>query len=137
MPFVLAGTAGAVIAKQRWSHFRAGNPYSDSTSNYAWVFRSSDWGSDHGNVVRMSLPSPDIDTTDAFKTWLADNPVTVQYPLLNPVTTQLDPIELPILPAPTCTVWSDPTTGLQMEYVQDTNIVIADLRAALADLATT
>lgn len=56
--------------------------------------------------------------------------------LIEPTTETLDPIELPILPAPNCTVWADPTTGLQMEYVQDTNIVIASLQAALADLAT-
>ena len=71
-----------------------------------------------------------------FKAWLAENNMTVQYPLATPITTQLDPIELPVLPAPNCTVWADPTTGLQMEYVQDTNIVIASLEAAYADLAT-
>jgi len=66
---------------------------------------------------------------------IADGP-TVLYKLATPVTTTIDPIELPILPAPNCTVWADPTTGLAMEYVQDTNIVIASLQAALADLAT-
>ena len=71
-----------------------------------------------------------------FSAWLAENPITVHFPLATPITTQLDPIELPILPAPNATVWSDPSTGLQMEYVQDTNIVIASLEAALADLAT-
>ena len=43
------------------------------------------------------------------------------------------------LPAPTCTVWCDGGSAqptYQMQYVQDTNIVIAELRAALADLAT-
>lgn len=71
-----------------------------------------------------------------FSAWLAENPITVHFPLATPITTQLDPIELPVLPAPTCTVWSDPTTGLQMEYVRDTNLVIAAFEAALADLAT-
>jgi len=66
---------------------------------------------------------------------IADGP-TVLYKLATPAITQLDHIELPVLPAPNCTVWSDPTTGLQMEYVQDTNLVISELRAALADLAT-
>lgn len=66
---------------------------------------------------------------------IADGP-TVLYKLATHITTQLDPTELPILPAPTCTVWADPTTGLQMEYVRDTSIVIASLEAAYADLAT-
>ena len=65
--------------------------------------------------------------------------VKLVYPLATPVTTQLDPIELPELPAPTCTVWCDGGSAqptYSMQYVQDTNIVIAELRAALADLAT-
>lgn len=53
-----------------------------------------------------------------------------------PTTTTLDPIELPVLPAPNATVWCDPSTGLQMRYVRDTNIAYAQLEAALADLAT-
>ena len=48
----------------------------------------------------------------------------------------LGEIELPVLPAPDVTVWCDPSTGLQMRYVRDTNIVIANLEAAYADLAT-
>ena len=66
---------------------------------------------------------------------IADGP-TVLYKLVTPVTTTLDPIELPILPAPDATVWADPTTGLQMRYVRDTNLAYAQLEAALADLAT-
>ena len=48
-------------------------------------------------------------------------------------THTLDPIELPILPAPDVTVWSDPSTGLQMEYVRDANIVIQNIEQAIAD----
>ena len=66
---------------------------------------------------------------------IADGP-TVLYKLATPVTTTLDPLELPVLPAPNCAVWADPATGLQMEYVRDTSIVIASLEAAYADLAT-
>ena len=74
--------------------------------------------------------------TRKFNAWIVDNPITALCKLATPVTTQLDPIELPVLPAPNCTVWADPTTGLQMEYVRDTGIVIASLEAAYADLAT-
>lgn len=69
---------------------------------------------------------------------IADGP-TVLYKLATPVTTQLDPIELPVMPAPTATVWCDggsATPSFVMEYVKDTNIVIAEMQAALADLAT-
>ena len=69
-----------------------------------------------------------------FKAAYAD--ATIIFALATPTTTQLDPIELPVLPAPNCTVWADPTTGLRMEYVRDTNLVIAAFEAALADLAT-
>ena len=117
---------------QLWSHYVHENPYS-YVGDCAVFWRASDWAY---NTIRVSMPDG-IETVADFKTWLASNNVTVQYILATPVTTTLDPIELPELPAPDCTVWSDPTTGLQMEYVQDTNIVIADLRAALADLATT
>lgn len=48
----------------------------------------------------------------------------ILYKLDTPITEALSEIELPVLPAPNCTVWSDPTMGLAMEYVQDTNIVI-------------
>ena len=57
---------------------------------------------------------------------------TVLYKLATPVTTQLDPIELPVLPASTCTAWSDPTTGLTMEYVRDSNLVVQSLSAETA-----
>jgi hypothetical protein len=112
----------------------------DTPDNYIWECTHN------GNQLHVAFDNAtaDIDTasdtkeqkTAKIRAWLAENPITVQYPLATPTTTQLDPIELPVLPAPNCTVWSDPTTGLQMEYVQDTNIVIAELRAALADLAT-
>lgn len=59
------------------------------------------------------------------------------YKLATPVTTQLDPIELPQLPAPTATVWCDggsvqPT--LVLEYVRDANAVVAELSEAIADI---
>lgn len=76
------------------------------------------------------LVCDEYDTAADFKA--AVNGVTAIYPLATPVTTQLDQIELPVLPAPTCTVWSDPTTGLVMEYVQDTNLVVQSLSAETA-----
>lgn len=74
-----------------------------------------------------------VNRVSAFKAWLAENNMTVHYPLATPVTTQLDPVELPILPAPNCTVWSNPKTGLKMSYMRDANIVISDIEQAIAD----
>lgn len=68
----------------------------------------------------------------AFVASLDDSDVAVAK-LAAPITTQLDPIELPVLPAPNCTVWADPTTGLQMEYVRDSNLVIQRIEQAIAD----
>lgn len=75
-------------------------------------------------------------TVADFKAWLATTDLELISLLATPITETLPEIELPVLPAPNCTVWGNPTTGMTMEYVQDTSIVIADLRAALADLAT-
>lgn len=71
----------------------------------------------------------------AFVASLDDSDVAVAK-LATPITTQLDPIELPVLPAPTCTVGSDPATNLKMTYIQDTNLVIESLEATVADMAT-
>ena len=72
----------------------------------------------------------------AIDAYLQEHPITLCYPLADPITTTLDPIELPVLPAPDATVWSEPGTGLRMEYVRDTNIAFAQLEAALAEIAT-
>lgn len=68
----------------------------------------------------------------AFVASLNDSDVAV-VKLATPVTTTLDPIELPFLPSPDVTVWSDPSTGLQMQYVRDSNIVIQRIEEAIAD----
>lgn len=74
-----------------------------------------------------------VATVEEMTAWLTDNPITVVYPI-SPTITTLDPIELPVLPAPDVTVWCDPVTGLQMEYVRDANIVIQNIEQAIADL---
>lgn len=74
-------------------------------------------------------------TVADWEAWLAENPIIVQYPLATPVTTQLDPIELPTLPAPNATVWCDggsATPSYTMQYVRDTNLVVQQLTAETA-----
>lgn len=77
-----------------------------------------------------------ITTAAEMKQHFADNPAEVLYELVTPTTETLDPIELPVLPAPTCTIWSDPATNLKMTYIQDTNLIIENLEATIADIAT-
>jgi len=106
-----------------------------ATENYgqfgrAWVTHNDP------NVLKVTI-APDRSSLALGNEWLAENgPITFVYKLATPVTTTLDPVELPILPAPDVTVWCDPSTGLRMRYVRDTSIVIANLEAAYADLAT-
>ena len=106
-----------------------------ATENYgqfgrAWVTHNDP------NMLKVTI-APDRSSLALGNEWLAENgPITFVYKLATPVTTTLDPIELPVLPAPDVTVWSDPSTGLQMEYVRDTNLAYAQLEAAIADLAT-
>lgn len=55
------------------------------------------------------------------------------YPLDNQIVSTLEPIELPFTAAPNFTIWNDPSTGLQMEYVRNSNIVIQNIEQAIAD----
>lgn len=89
-----------------------------SNTNYAMRYRYRD------------MAGVDARLTD-LAAFFADSPVTFTVPMQHSITTTLDPIELPVLPAPGCTVWSDPTTGLQMSYVRDTEIVIDSLNAEI------
>lgn len=62
--------------------------------------------------------------------------VILDYILATPITEALDPIELPIMPSKDTTIWSDPSTQLKVTYIQDTNLVIQNLEATVADMAT-
>ena len=79
---------------------------------------------------------PDLSTANA---WLAENPITVFLEFNDEQTYDLGTVDLPVLPAPDLNAWADggsvrPT--MEMGYEQDINIVIANIGAALADLAT-
>lgn len=82
----------------------------------------------------MSVKDPRFDNAGDFKA--AVNGVMAYYPLATPITTQLDPIELPIMQAGITNIWSNPSTNLSVTYERDRNIVISNLEAAAADLAT-
>ena len=85
-------------------------------------------------------PANDTNTQKTTKilAWLAENPITVVYPLATPITTDLGTVELPILPNP-LTAWADGGSAqptLAMEYERDVNIVIEQLEAQIAELLT-
>lgn len=77
-----------------------------------------------------------FDTVENARAWMAENTPVLDYPLATPTTETLDPIELPIMPSRTINVWSDPATNLKMTYIQDTNLIIENLEAAVADAVT-
>lgn len=78
-----------------------------------------------------------INTIANLRPWLAEHTPTVLYQTFEPPTTEtLNPIELPIMQAGTTNIWTDPSTNLSVTYERDRNIVITNLKAAVADLAT-
>lgn len=84
-------------------------------------------------IITIGLNNNTVATVADAVTWLTENATYVCLRLSNPTTETLDPVELPILPAPDVTVWSDPSTGLKMRYVRDSNIVIQRIEEAIAD----
>lgn len=81
----------------------------------------------------------DSNYTDASAFKAAVAGMTLDYQLATPTTETLDPIELPVLPAPDCTVWCDGGSAqptIVLEYVRDTNAAIADLSEAIADVVS-
>lgn len=73
----------------------------------------------------------------AFKASVAG--VTAYYPLATPVETPLGTVTLPALPAPDMTAWAtggSATPTLEVTYERNLSIVIANIEAQLAELAT-
>lgn len=62
----------------------------------------------------------------------------MDYKLATPTTETLDPIEMPVLPAPSVTIYvtADATPTLQVTYERDVTIAYNALLAAIADIAT-
>lgn len=110
--------------------------YNKSVDN-GIALTSFSWSNTYSVFLRVA--HPELTTAALVNAWLAENPITVQYPLATPVTTTLDPIELPTLPAPNATVWCDggsATPTIVLEYVRDTNVAIAELGEAIADIVS-
>lgn len=85
----------------------------------------------------FQIPDTSLTSDALVNAWFAAHPTTLQYVLTTPVTTTLEPIELPTLPAPTATVWCDggsATPQLTAEYIRNLSVSIADMQAAIADI---
>ena len=64
---------------------------------------------------RLSGISDSITSMATWKAWLAEHPISVVYPLAEPVTVQLDRQQMPALRPGTNTFWSD-TGGVDVVY---------------------
>lgn len=114
------------------THLRAYPHYNDVGNGVTGI---SAWNvlAEHPNKNWFYVAIDGITTVEEITQWFADNPTEVIYQLATPVVTTLEPIELPVLPAPIFTVWSDPKTHLLLEYIRDSNIVIQRIEEAIAD----
>jgi len=86
--------------------------------------------------IYMRFPQSVVGTTVASIKSYLDEHCVLLYRTATPTTETIDPIELPIMPSKDTTIWSDPATNLKMTYIQDTNLVIENLEATIADIAT-
>lgn len=90
------------------------------------------------NQKRIFIKDTDLISASVEDVKAALDGVMAIYPLDEPVTHDLGAVELPILPNP-MTAWADGGSAqptLSMTYEQDINIVIGELRSAIADMAT-
>lgn len=111
--------------------FKRCNLASEGTGGGSGVNTFYFGGAREVNFVGVATLAPTIADWRAI---VAATPAVVLYNLANPIITPLDPIELPTLPAPTCILWADPSTGLKMSYMRNSNIVISDIEQTIADL---
>lgn len=97
-----------------------------------------------GSSAYLREPTFASDAADV-KEWMGKNKPVVIIPLLEPQTIALPSVTLPTLPAPACNVYAYAEasgTGyamapdVEMEYIRDINITLADLEAKIADLVT-
>lgn len=97
----------------------------------------------YGVRVRFEHMNPENNTLDEFKAYLAENPITVIYPLATPIETPLSEEELTQYRAlhsnyPVTTVLNDSGVNMEMKYNADTKNYIdnkfAELQTALVAL---
>lgn len=113
------------IISENYRGFNNGNTYV-LMPDYSIAMRS--------DTGYMSVKDPRFETAADFK--VAVSGVMAYYPLATPETLDLGIFELPAMQSGTTNLWSDPSTNLSVTYERDRNIVITNLKAAVADLTT-
>jgi len=88
------------------------------------------------NAAQQVLIYHEGETLADWQTWLASNPITIDYGLATPVTIDLGTIDPVALQGPDMTAQSVPTAPFQLTYERDLNATLARLEAAIADAAT-
>lgn len=83
--------------------------------------------------------SANVDAANAFKAWLADNPVTMIYQLAEPVTVPLTPVLVQSLPAlshytPRQNTIYTPHESVQVGYAKSASKTSQDLANAIVAL---
>ena len=82
---------------------------------------------------RIAIKNTACATVEEFKTWLANNPVTIVYELATSQTIELGTIELPELTNPCeLAIYASLDPEWAIEYEQDPNAVITSLQASIA-----
>jgi hypothetical protein len=76
-----------------------------------------------------------ITTMADWRTWLASNPLTLDYPLATPQTIDLGTIDPVPLCGPDLTAQAIPTAPFALAYERDLNTTLARLESAIATLA--
>ena len=95
---------------------------SSSMPNYSISgYRDSTGGYPNQNWIYIRLAS-DAETVDAIKAWLAENPITVVYPLATPLTLSLTPTEVRTILGYN-NIYAD-SGNVDVVYYRDLDIVI-------------
>lgn len=91
----------------------------------------------------ITVSSSEANSIPEFKEWIAKNPITLYYELVNPVITQIEPIEFEVKPLATVTINSEITPVSNHTVVlnragqiEQGIVEIAELRKRVVDLET-
>ena len=110
------------------------NRFVPASANDTWTGRSV--GVSIANTTDRPLRFHNGDMTLAeWKTWLAANHVTVDYPLATPQTIDLGTIDSVPLVGPDLTAQAIPSAPFALTYERDLNATLARLESAIATLA--
>ena len=88
------------------------------------------------NNLQQAMIYHEGETLAEWQTWLASNPITINYKLATPVTIDLGTVDPVALQGPDMTAHAVPTAPFALTYERDLNVTLARLEAAIAEVAT-